>query len=132
MPLASFARVETTNTPLAVNHQGGSPATTISFNLPPGVSLSGATTAIDSTMAELGVPVSVHGSFQGTAKAFQQSLSSQPLLIVAALVTIYLVLGMLYESLIHPVTILSTLPSAGVGALLALMAVQHASSRSSR
>ena len=121
VPLASFARVETTNTPLAVNHQGGAPASTISFNLPLGVSLSQATLAIDSAMAELGVPVSLRGSFAGTANAFQKSLASQPLLIAAAIVTIYLVLGILYESLIHPVTILSTLPSAGVGALLALM-----------
>jgi multidrug efflux pump len=121
VPLASFARVETTNTPLSVNHQGGTPASTISFNLPLGVSLSQATDAIGSAMSELGVPVAVRGSFAGTANAFQQSLSSQPLLILAAVVTIYLVLGILYESLIHPVTILSTLPSAGVGALLALM-----------
>jgi multidrug efflux pump len=121
VPLSAFARVETTNTPLAVNHQSGSPASTISFNLPLGVSLSDATAAVSSAMAELGVPVSVRGSFAGTANAFQQSLSSQPLLIAAAIVTIYLVLGILYESLIHPVTILSTLPSAGVGALLALM-----------
>jgi len=121
VPLAAFAQVETTNTPLSVNHQGGAPASTISFNLPLGVSLSQATLAINSAMAELGVPVSVRGSFAGTANAFQQSLSSQPLLIAAAVVAIYLVLGVLYESLIHPVTILSTLPSAGVGALLALM-----------
>jgi multidrug efflux pump len=121
VPLSAFARVETTNTPLAVNHQSGTPASTISFNLPLGVSLSQATVAINAAMAELGVPVSVRGSFQGTANAFQQSLSSQPLLIAAAIVAIYLVLGMLYESLVHPVTILSTLPSAGVGALLALM-----------
>ncbi len=121
VPLASFARVETTNTPLAVNHQSGAPASTISFNLPPGVSLSQATVAIDNAMAELGVPISVRGSFAGTANAFQKALSSQPLLIAAAIITIYLVLGILYESLIHPVTILSTLPSAGVGALLALM-----------
>jgi multidrug efflux pump len=121
VPLSAFTRVETTNTPLAVNHQSGTPASTISFNLPLGVSLSDATTAINNAMAELGVPVSVRGSFQGTANAFQKSLSSQPLLIAAAIITIYLVLGMLYESLIHPVTILSTLPSAGVGALLALM-----------
>ena len=121
VPLSAFARVETTSTPLSVNHQGGTPASTISFNLPPGVALSQATAAIDSAMAELGVPVSVRGSFQGTANAFQQSLSSQPLLIGAAIVAIYLVLGMLYESLVHPITILSTLPSAGVGALLALM-----------
>ncbi len=121
VPLSAIARVETTNTPLSVNHQSGSPASTISFNLPPSVSLSDATVAIGNAMAELGVPVSVRGSFQGTANAFQQSLSSQPVLILAAVVAIYLVLGMLYESLIHPVTILSTLPSAGVGALLALM-----------
>ena len=121
MPLASFARVETTNTPLAISHQSGTPASTISFNLPLGVSLSQATDAIGSAMAELGVPVSVRGSFQGTANAFQRSLESQPILIAAAIVAIYLVLGMLYESLVHPITILSTLPSAGVGALLALM-----------
>ena len=121
VPLSAIARVETTNTPLAVSHQSGTPASTISFNLPLGVSLSQATDAINSAMAELGVPVSVRGTFQGTANAFQQSLASQPLLIGAALITIYLVLGMLYESLVHPITILSTLPSAGVGALLALM-----------
>ncbi|MET0517983.1 MAG: efflux RND transporter permease subunit, partial [Burkholderiaceae bacterium] len=120
VPLAAFTRVETTNTPLSISHQSGSPATTISFNLPIGVSLSQATDAINNAMAELGVPVTVRGSFAGTANAFQQSLSAQPLLILAAIVTIYLVLGMLYESLIHPVTILSTLPSAGVGALLAM------------
>ena len=121
VPLAAFTRVETTSTPLAVNHQSGSPASTISFNLPPGVSLSHATDAVSNAMSELGVPVSVRGGFAGTANAFQKSLSSQPLLIGAAILTIYLVLGMLYESLVHPVTILSTLPSAGVGALLALM-----------
>jgi multidrug efflux pump len=121
VPLSAFTTVSTTNTPLAVNHQSGSPATTISFNLPLGVSLSQASDAITEATAQLGLPVSVHGSFQGTASAFQASLSSQPLLILAALVAIYLVLGMLYESLIHPITILSTLPSAGVGALLALM-----------
>ncbi len=121
VPLAAFARVETTNTPLSISHQSGTPASTISFNLPLGVSLSQATDAIGSAMAELGVPVSVRGSFQGTANAFQRSLESQPILIAAAIVAIYLVLGMLYESLVHPITILSTLPSAGVGALLALM-----------
>ena len=121
VPLSAFAKVETTNTPLSINHQGGTPASTISFNLPPGTSLSAATEAISSAMAELGVPVSLRGSFQGTANAFQRSLASQPLLILAAIITIYLMLGILYESLIHPVTILSTLPSAGVGALLALM-----------
>ena len=120
IPLASFARMELTNTPLAVNHQSGTPASTISFNLSPNVSLSEATAAIDNAVAELGVPVGVRGTYQGTARAFAQSLATQPLLILAALVTIYLVLGILYESLIHPITILSTLPSAGVGALLAL------------
>ena len=120
--LSDIARIETTNTPLAVNHQGTFPASTISFNLPPGKSLGDAAAAIDRTLAKMGAPSSVHGSFQGTAKAFQDSLNSQPLLIMAALVTIYIVLGVLYESLIHPITILSTLPSAGVGALLALMA----------
>ncbi|MDR7378022.1 multidrug efflux pump [Rhodoferax ferrireducens] len=122
VPLAAFAKVELTNTPLSVNHQSGTPATTVSFNLPLGVTLSQATDAVNDAVAGLGVPVSVRGSFQGTAQAFKSSLSSQPLLILAAIVTIYLVLGILYESLIHPITILSTLPSAGVGALLALMA----------
>jgi multidrug efflux pump len=121
VPLSAVARIETTQTPLAVNHQGGAPASTVSFNLAPGVALSDAVAAVEQAMARLGVPVSVRGSFQGTAQAFQASLKSQPLLIGAAIVTIYLVLGMLYESLIHPVTILSTLPSAGVGALLALL-----------
>ncbi len=121
VPLSSFARMDLTNTPLAVNHQGGTPASTISFNLPLGVSLSEATEAVNKTMLKIGVPVSVRGSFQGTAQAFASSLDSQPWLILAALVTIYLVLGILYENLIHPITILTTLPSAGVGALLALM-----------
>ncbi|MBO9686820.1 MAG: multidrug efflux RND transporter permease subunit [Mitsuaria chitosanitabida] len=121
VPLSAFSRFETTNTPLSVNHQSGTPASTISFNLPEGVSLSQATDAINNAMAELGVPVSMRGTFSGTANAFQDSLKSQPMLILAAIVAIYLVLGMLYESLVHPVTILSTLPSAGVGALLALM-----------
>ncbi|MDE2439421.1 MAG: multidrug efflux RND transporter permease subunit [Betaproteobacteria bacterium] len=122
VPLRSFARIETTNTPLAVNHQSGFPASTISFNLPGNTALGQASAAIDKAIAERGVPSSIHGSFQGTAKAFQDSLASQPLLILAAIGAIYIVLGMLYESLIHPLTILSTLPSAGVGALLALMA----------
>jgi multidrug efflux pump len=121
IPLSDFARLDLTNTPLAINHQGGTPASTVSFNLPEGVSLSDATTAVNNAVAELGVPVSVRGTFAGTAQAFKSSLSSQPLLILAAVITIYLVLGILYESLIHPITILSTLPSAGVGALLALM-----------
>ena len=121
IPLSAFAAMELTNTPLSINHQGGAPASTISFNLPAGVALSDASLAVQNAMAGLGVPVSVRGTFAGTAQAFNASLSSQPLLILAALVTIYLVLGVLYESLIHPITILSTLPSAGVGALLALM-----------
>ena len=120
VPLSAVAHIETTNTPLAVNHQSGTPAATISFNLAPGTALSEGSAAIAQSVARLGAPVSVRGSFQGTANAFAQSLSSQPVLIGAALVAIYLVLGILYESLIHPLTILSTLPSAGVGALLAL------------
>jgi multidrug efflux pump len=122
VPLSAVAHYEITSTPLAVNHQGQFAASTISFNLPVGVSLSDATRAIDDAILRLGAPTSVHGSFQGTAKAFQDSLSSQPLLILLALVTVYLVLGILYESLVHPLTILSTLPSAGVGAILALLA----------
>ncbi|KZT13858.1 multidrug transporter subunit MdtB [Acidovorax sp. GW101-3H11] len=121
IPLTAFARITTTNTPLSVNHDRGTPASSISFSLAPGVSLSQATEVVNNAVAELGVPVSVRGSFSGTAGAFQSALAGQPLLILAAMVTIYLVLGMLYESLVHPVTILSTLPSAGVGALLALM-----------
>ncbi|MGP1682578.1 MAG: efflux RND transporter permease subunit, partial [Giesbergeria sp.] len=121
VPLSAFAKVRSTVTPLAVNHQSGAPASTISFGLAQGVALSDATYAIEQAVANLGVPVSVRGSFGGNAGAFQQALASQPLLILAALVTIYLVLGILYESLIHPLTILSTLPSAGIGALLALM-----------
>jgi multidrug efflux pump len=122
VPLAAFARYETTNTPLAVNHQGQFIASTISFNLPPGMALSKATRAINDTLDRLGVPTSVHSSFQGTARAFQASLDSQPWLILAALLAVYIVLGMLYESYVHPLTILSTLPSAGVGAILALLA----------
>ncbi|WP_410211669.1 multidrug efflux RND transporter permease subunit [Aquirhabdus sp.] len=121
VPLSAVAHYEPTFTSLTVNHQGQFVATTISFNLPQGKSLSDATAVINDTMARLGVPTSVHGSFQGNAKAFQDSLNSQPMLILAALLTMYIVLGVLYESYIHPITILSTLPSAGVGALLALM-----------
>ncbi len=121
VPLSAFATYGPTNTPLGVNHQGQFVASTISFNLAPGVSLSQATRAVEDAMARIGVPTTVHGSFQGTARAFQASLASQPLLILAALITVYIVLGVLYESYVHPITILSTLPSAGVGALLALM-----------
>ncbi len=122
-PLTAFSRFDPGNTPLSVNHQGHFTAATISFNLPPGKPLSDAVTAISRTMVEIGMPASLHGNFQGTAKVFKDSLSSLPILIVAALAAVYIVLGILYESLIHPVTILTTLPSAGVGAILALMAV---------
>jgi multidrug efflux pump len=122
VPLSAIARWRTTNTALSVNHQSQFVASTLSFNLPPDVSLSQATDAVQQAMARIGMPTTIHGSFQGTARAFQQSLASQPWLILAALITIYIVLGILYESLVHPLTILSTLPSAGVGALLALMA----------
>ena len=121
-PLSAFASFAPTNTPLTVNHQGQFAAATLSFNLKPGYSLSDATAIIKNTLQEIGVPASVHGGFQGTAKAFQESLKNQPWLILAALSAIYIVLGVLYESYVHPVTILSTLPSAGVGALLALLA----------
>jgi len=122
VPLSAFSRYGPTNTPLGVNHQSQFAASTISFNLPPGVPLSEATRAVKDAMERIGVPTDVQGTFQGTARAFQASLDSQPLLILAALLTVYIVLGMLYESFIHPLTILSTLPSAGVGALLALLA----------
>ncbi|VIO75069.1 efflux RND transporter permease subunit [Bradyrhizobium ivorense] len=122
IPLSAVASFDQGATPLAVNHQGLLVANTISFNLPPNVSLSTAVASIEATMNRIGVPATIRGTFQGSAKAFQDSLSNQPFLILAALVTIYIVLGVLYESFIHPLTILSTLPSAGVGALLALMA----------
>ena len=121
VPLSAFTHYETTNAPLTINHQGQFPAITFSFNLPPGVALGDAVTAVNQAEAEIGLPGSIHGSFAGTAQAFQDSLKNEPILILAALFTVYIVLGMLYESTIHPVTILSTLPSAGVGALLALM-----------
>ena len=122
IPLSAVAKFVQGATPLAVNHQGLLVATTISFNLPPGGSLSSAVTSIEAAMNRIGVPATIRGTFQGTAKAFQDSLKNQPFLILAALITIYIVLGVLYESYVHPLTILSTLPSAGVGALLALMA----------
>jgi multidrug efflux pump len=122
VPLSAFSHFGGGNTPIAVYHQNLFAASTISFNLAPGVSLSEATAAIKNQMARLGVPASIHGGFQGTAKAFQQSLGNEPLLIAAALLAVYIVLGVLYESYVHPITILSTLPSAGVGAVLALMA----------
>jgi multidrug efflux pump len=121
VPLASFAHFGPSNTPLAVSHQGQYPAVTLSFNLAPNVSLGQATEAINNAQRAINFPPTIDASFQGTAAAFQTSLASEPFLILAALVTVYLVLGMLYESYIHPVTILSTLPSAGVGAILALL-----------
>ena len=123
VPLSALARFESTLAPLSVAHQGGTAASTISFALPEGRSIGEATKAIQDALAKIGVPVGVRTSFEGSAGAFQKSMSSQPILILAAILTIYIVLGMLYESLIHPITILSTLPSAGVGALLALLAV---------
>jgi multidrug efflux pump len=121
IPFSTFVTYSTTNTPLSVNHQSQFPAGTISFNLKPGTSLSTASQAITETMSNLGVPASIHGNFQGTAQAFKESLNDQPWLILAALISIYIVLGILYESYIHPLTILSTLPSAGIGAILALI-----------
>ena len=122
VPLAVFTSHTSAPTTLAVNHQGQFPSVTLSFNLAPGVALGDAVTAIDAAKADTGLPSTIRGSFRGTAEAFQSSLKNQPLLILAALVSVYIVLGMLYESLVHPVTILSTLPSAGVGAVLALLA----------
>ncbi|HWO01142.1 MAG TPA: multidrug efflux RND transporter permease subunit [Blastocatellia bacterium] len=121
VPLSAFARFERTTTTLAVNHQGQFPAVTISFNLAGGVSLGDAVQAIETAKQEIGLPASIQAGFQGTAQAFQQSLANMPLLILAALVTVYIVLGILYESYVHPLTILSTLPSAGVGAIVALL-----------
>src|SRR5262249_12941094 len=122
VPLSAFSHYEYTQTPLAVNHQSGFPASTISFNLPENVSLSEASRAVRGAMDRIGVPSTVVARFQGTPRAFEDSLKSQPWLILAALLTVYIVLGVLYESYVHPLTILSTLPSAGVGALLALLA----------
>jgi multidrug efflux pump len=124
IPLANFTHFETGSTPLAVNHQGLFVATTISFNLVPGIALGEAANAINDAMLRIGVPASIHGNFQGTAREFQRSLANEPVLILAALVAVYIVLGILYESFVHPITILSTLPSAGVGAVAALMLFQ--------
>ena len=121
VPLSAVTRIEETSTPLAVNHQGQFPVVTVSFNLAPGASLGGAVQVIDAARTAIGMPAGIQTAFQGTAAAFQASLDNQLLLILAAIVTVYIVLGVLYESTIHPVTILSTLPSAGVGALLALL-----------
>ena len=121
VPITTFTRFEASPTPLSINHQGQFPAITLSFNLAPNVALGDAVVAIHDAEAAIGMPPSLHGGFQGTAEAFRASVKSQPMLIMAALLTVYIVLGVLYESLIHPITILSTLPSAGVGALLALI-----------
>ncbi|HUJ18377.1 MAG TPA: multidrug efflux RND transporter permease subunit [Nitrospirota bacterium] len=121
IPLSAFTHYEPTATSLAVNHQGQFPSITTSFNLAPGVALGEAVTSLESAKREMGMPVSIRGNFSGTAQAFKDSLVNEPLLVLAALVCVYIVLGVLYESYVHPVTILSTLPSAGVGAVLALM-----------
>jgi multidrug efflux pump subunit AcrB len=121
VPLRSLVTPNITTTALAINHQGQFPSTTLSFNLAPGVALGPAVDAIHAAERAIGMPASVHAQFMGTAQAFKDSLSSQPWLILAALLTVYIVLGILYESYVHPITILSTLPSAGVGALLALL-----------
>jgi multidrug efflux pump len=121
VPLSAFTHYAPSTAPLAVNHQGLFPAVTLSFNLTPGTALGDAVTAIERATREIGLPAAIRGSFQGVAQAFQDSLANQPVLIAAALIAVYIVLGILYESYIHPITILSTLPSAGVGALLALL-----------
>ncbi len=122
VPLSAFTSYQPDATSLAVNHQGQFPSVTISFNLTPGVALGDAVNAIDTAMSQIGLPSGIQGKFAGTAKAFEDSLKSEPFLVLAALVSVYIVLGILYESYIHPLTILSTLPSAGIGAVLALMA----------
>ena len=121
IPLSAFTRIETTTAPLSINHQGQFPVVTFSFNLAPGASLGSAVTAVDLVKKQIGLPASFETGFQGTAQVFQAALGNESLLILAAVITVYIVLGVLYESYIHPITILSTLPSAGVGALLALM-----------
>jgi len=121
LPLSAIAHFGPANTSLAVSHQGQFPSTTISFNLAPNISLGEATAAIEAAQREIQFPATIHASFQGTAAAYQQALANQPILIATALLTVYIVLGILYESFIHPITILSTLPSAGLGALLALL-----------
>jgi multidrug efflux pump len=120
VPLSAFATFETRTVPITVNHQGQFPVVTLSFNLAPNASLGDAVEAVNRVKTDLGMPASIQAAFQGTAQAFQASLANEPVLILAAIITVYIVLGVLYESYIHPITILSTLPSAGVGALLAL------------
>jgi multidrug efflux pump subunit AcrB len=121
VPLSAFTHFEPETAPLALNHQGQFPAVTISFNLAPNASLGDAVKAIQQAEADIGLPASVQTGFEGTARAFINSLKNEPWLVLAAIITVYIVLGVLYESYIHPLTILSTLPSAGVGAILALM-----------
>ena len=121
VPLIAFSRFAPRTAPLSVTHQGMFPAVTLSFNLQPGVALGDAVNAIAATAVKVGLPQTIHTGFSGTAQAYQQSLGNEPILIAAALATVYIVLGILYESYIHPITILTTLPSAGVGALLALL-----------
>ncbi len=121
VPLSAIAKFQTKTAPISVNHQGQFPSVTISFNLAPGVALSDAARVIDDMEQGIGMPASIHGMFAGTLQAFQQSLSTEPLLLTMAVIAVYIVLGILYESCIHPITILSTLPSAGVGAILALL-----------
>jgi multidrug efflux pump len=121
VPLGAFSHVELASAPITVNHQGQFPVVTLSFNLAPNASLGEAMNAVNRAKEEIGLPASFQAEFQGTAAAFQASLANEPVLILAALVTVYIVLGVLYESYIHPITILSTLPSAGVGALVALI-----------
>jgi multidrug efflux pump len=120
-PLSAFAHWDMKAGPLTITHQGQFPVITLSFNLSPGVAMSDAVTAIDQAKKDLNMPPGVQAAYQGATQAFQASLTSEPLLILAAMITVYIILGVLYESFIHPITILSTLPSAGVGALLALM-----------
>jgi multidrug efflux pump subunit AcrB len=121
VPLSAIAHFEPQRTALQVNHQGQYPAVTLTFNLAPNVALGDAVTALEKAEREMNMPPSIHATFQGTTQAFQDSLRNEPWLILAALVAVYIVLGILYESLIHPLTILSTLPPAGVGAILALL-----------
>jgi len=121
VPLSAFCHFENTSEPLSINHQGQFPAITVSFNLAPNGSLGAAITAVEKLQQGMHMPASIQAGFQGTAASFQGSLKNEPLLILAALVTVYIVLGVLYESFIHPITILSTLPSAGVGAFIALI-----------
>jgi multidrug efflux pump len=123
VPLSTFVRVENRLAPLSIQHQGQFPSVTLSFNTAPGVSLGDAVAAVDDARARLGTPPAMRAEFSGAAAVFRDSLSSEPLLVLAALITVYIVLGVLYESYIHPITILSTLPSAGVGAILALYIV---------